>query len=83
MSRRVNLVRVLEDLTGAKSYAATCLISHGQVKIDGHTVHMQWARNHWTEDQLRGRMLEVAGRGQFRLYGSRAAPLYEQTAIEV
>lgn len=80
--KKVNLVKVLERLIGCKSYAANCLITHGQVKIDGHTVRPQWV-NHWTEDQLRGRMLEIAGRGEFRLFGSRAAPVYEQTAIEV
>jgi hypothetical protein len=79
----VNLVRLLEQQFGIKSQAAACIISHGQVQIDGHTVHMQWARGHWTEDQLRGRMMSVIGRGEFRILGSRIAPVYEQTAIEV
>lgn len=83
MSRKVNLVKVLEQAHGCKPYAAMCLISHGQVAIDGHTVQPRWAVNHWTEDQLRGRMLQVAGRGQTRLFGSRAVPDYEQTAIPV
>lgn len=67
---------------GCKDRAAMCLITHGQVSIDGHTVRPQWV-HHWTEEQLRGRMMHVAGRGEFRLFGSRAAPVYEQTAIEV
>lgn len=81
-SKRVNLVKVLENVMGCKDRAAMCLITHGQVSIDGHTVRPQWV-HHWTEEQLRGRMMHVAGRGEFRLFGSRAAPVYEQTAIEV
>ena len=69
-SRRANLYRVMWDAWGINSFAASNMFARGQVKIDGYTVPAPWARGHWTEEQLTGRMLTCM-RGQVRLYGAR------------
>jgi hypothetical protein len=68
--RTVDLVKVLKQHFGVEEYAAVNLLAHGNVTIDGHCVQMPWARNHWTEAQLYGRMLKCP-RGEARLFGSR------------
>lgn len=81
--QKVNVVRLLAVNLNMGSKAAVCAISHGQVSIDGHTITMAWAVNHWTEDQLRGRMLKCGNR-ECRILGSRLAPPdFEQTQIAV
>lgn len=62
------------------SKAAVCMISHGQVSIDGHTIAMKWAVNHWTEEQLQGRMLK-AGHQEARIIGSRLVRDYDQMKV--
>jgi len=68
----VDLYRVLRDAWGIESFAAENLFAHGNVKIDGYVVPAPWARYHWTEKQLQGRMLTCV-RGQVRLFGSMPA----------
>lgn len=83
-SSKVNVVRLLAVNFNMGSKAAVCAISHGQVSIDGHVICMKWAVDHWTEGQLRGRMLQVKGRGERQILGSRLAPPeFQQTAIAV
>lgn len=79
-SDKVNVVRLLAVHLDMGSRAAVCAISHGQVSIDGHTISMQWAVDHWTEEQLQGRMLKCGSR-EARILGSRLVRDYEQTAI--
>ena len=80
---KVNVVRLLAVNLDMGSKAAVCAISHGQVSIDGHTIHMGWAVDHWTVGQLRGRMLKC-GHREARILGSRLAPVpNEQTQIPV
>lgn len=77
------MVRLLAVNLHMGSKAAVCAITHGQVSIDGHTIGMKWAVDHWTEDQLRGRMLKCGNR-ESRILGSRLAkPDFEQTQIGV
>jgi hypothetical protein len=70
--RKANLYIVMWRAWGINSFAASNMFARGQVKIDGFVVPAPWARGHWTEEQLRGRMLECM-RGQVRLYGSMPA----------
>lgn len=63
-----DLYRVLWETWGIDSFAAGNMLSHGRVTIDGYTVPAPWARGHWTQRQLCGRMLKCV-RGEVRLYG--------------
>lgn len=76
-ARKVDLYRVLKTTWGIDSFAAANLFARGQVSIDGYTVPAPWARGHWTERQLRGRVLKCV-RGEVRLYGSRGIEQHEQ-----
>jgi hypothetical protein len=78
-SRKVDLVHLLAQNFHCKSYAALCMISHGQVYIDGHCVRPQW-RRHWTQEQLHGRMLKCPA-GEARIFGSRLIRDYEQMRL--
>lgn len=78
--RKVDLVRVLQRQFGIESYAAANMLARGNVKIDGHVVQMIWARNHWTERQLYGRMLSCP-RGDYRLFGGRLVQDFEQMSF--
>lgn len=79
--RKVNIVKVMQrDLHMSKD-GAICMIVHGQVTIDGHTIGMRHAVNHWTEKQLYGRMLK-AGHREHRLIGSRMVEHLEQLRLE-
>jgi hypothetical protein len=78
---KVNVIRLLCHHFSMSAVAAVNCVTHGNVSIDGHTIHMGWAVDHWTEDQVYGRMLAVRGRGEARILGSRLVRDYEQTTI--
>lgn len=61
-------------------YAAENMIGRGQVTIDGFVVPVPWARGHWTEKQLWGRMLRCQ-KGEVRLFGSRIVRDNEQLQL--
>lgn len=79
-SRHVDLFRVLRQTWGIEEYAAALMIGRGGVSIDGHCVSLAWARGHWTEEQLYGRMLKCS-RGEVRLFGSRLVRHDEQLEL--
>lgn len=64
---------------GASRVAVMCMVRHGQIYIDGHCIQARWL-NHWTEDQLYGRMLKCP-HGEFRILGSRLMKDYEQMRL--
>lgn len=72
LNEYVDLFAVLKTAYGIESFAATNLIAHGHVKIDGFTVPLPWAKGHWRKRQVVGKMLSCP-RGQIRLYGSASA----------
>lgn len=78
--RKVNIVLIMQRDLHMSKKAALSMISHGQVTIDGHTVQMRHAVNHWTERQLYGRMLK-AGWREHRLLGSRLIEHLEQLKL--
>jgi hypothetical protein len=78
-SKKVNLVKVMAQKFGCGSYAVQCMVAHGSVTIDGHTVQPGWLRV-LTEEQVYGRMLKCP-RGEARLIGSRLVEDYEQLKL--
>lgn len=78
-SPKVNIVRLLAREFGCKSFAAVCMIGHGQVYIDGHCMRMKWVE-HWTEEQLQGRILKCPA-GERRILGSRLVRDQEQMTL--
>lgn len=79
---KANLYRVLKHAWGIESYAAGMLFAKGGVSIDGFVVPTDWAKGHWTEKQLAGRMLKCV-RGEVRLYGSQRAPVIVDQQLEL
>jgi hypothetical protein len=77
--RKVNIVKVMARAFGASERAVMCMVTHGQVYIDGHCIQPQWL-NHWTEVQLYGRVLKCPA-GEMRFLGSRLMRDYEQTRM--
>lgn len=78
--RKVNVVRLLAVHMDMGAKAAACAITHGQVSIDGHTIGMAWAVDHWTERQLHGRMLKCGPR-EARILGSRLVADHDQMKL--
>lgn len=64
---------------GAKRLAVETMVAHGQVYIDGHCIQPRWL-NHWTADQLHGRILKCP-RGEYRLLGGRLVRDHEQMSL--
>lgn len=76
-----DLYRVLREAWGIDSFAAGNMFARGQVSIDGHTIPAPWARGHWKQRQLVGRMLKTM-RGEVRLYGGgRHIAQYDQMRL--
>jgi hypothetical protein len=78
--RKVNVVKLLRLHFNMGVNAAVCAISHGQVSIDGHTIHMKWAVDHWTEAQLYGRVLKCHSQ-EARIIGSRLVKDLDQMKL--
>lgn len=67
-SRKVDLLKYLKREQNVSDSAGRCLISHGQLTIDGHVVKPT-DNLRWTRRQLEGRMMEFVGR-QHRMFGA-------------
>lgn len=79
MAETVDIARLMRDAFGASSEAVMAMVGHGQVFIDGHCIAARWL-NHWTAEQLQGRMLKCP-RGEYRILGSRLVKDYEQMSM--
>lgn len=62
-SRRAALERELRRVFNASSSAIMCLLSHGQVTIDGYVIRPHHLER-WTPAQLRGRTACIFARQQ-------------------
>jgi hypothetical protein len=72
----VDIAKLMRVAFGTSEIAVMCMVSHGQVRIDGHVMRAQWMK-HWTAEQLQGRVLKCP-RGEYRIVGSRLEKHHEQ-----
>lgn len=77
----IDICDVMAEHFGASREAVHSMVHHGRVTIDGHTMKLKWM-NHWTADQLYGRMLTCPV-GSARLIGSRLMKDTEQLKLGV
>lgn len=68
-SKKFDVGKFIRREFNASKEAVFGLLHHGQIKIDGHVIKPEWM-THWTEDQVRGRILTIP-QGSKRILGMR------------
>jgi hypothetical protein len=82
-SRTVDVVKLMRDELDISAEAASALLCHGQVSIDGRTIGMGETR--WPQRELTGRMLKAGARQAMMFSSGRPidqCPI-EEVGIEV